>query len=151
MFSAGQKQLLCIARALLSKNKVLLLDEPTANVDMETDKLVQEVVRSYFKECTVLTIAHRMETIIDSDLVVVISGGEAVEVGHPFKLLAEDESDTRIRAKTEFARIVSKTELRWRGQELRHRKCSSKEPARTSISRISKSNDEFIISFKLRN
>ncbi|KFQ24968.1 Multidrug resistance-associated protein 1, partial [Merops nubicus] len=87
--SVGQRQLVCLARALLRKSKILVLDEATAAVDLETDKLIQSTIKSQFEECTVLTIAHRLNTIMDYTRVLVLDRGEVVECGSPDQLLQE--------------------------------------------------------------
>nr|CAI5818825.1 unnamed protein product [Callosobruchus analis] len=100
-FSAGQRQLLCLARAIVRNNKILVMDEATANVDTQTDALIQRTIRRNFKDCTVLTIAHRLNTIMDSDKVVVMDAGECVEFGHPHELLQNSNSF--------FAKMVAET------------------------------------------
>ncbi|EDO44553.1 predicted protein, partial [Nematostella vectensis] len=90
-FSVGQRQLLCLARALLQKCKILVLDEATANVDYRTDRLIQEVIQLKFSGCTVLTIAHRLSTITDYDRIVVIDNHQVAEVGTPMELVRKNK------------------------------------------------------------
>uniref|UniRef100_H2SRT2 Multidrug resistance-associated protein 4-like n=1 Tax=Takifugu rubripes TaxID=31033 RepID=H2SRT2_TAKRU len=86
-FSVGQRQLVCLARALLRKNRILIIDEATANVDPRTDELIQKTIRDKFRECTVLTIAHRLNTIIDSDRILVLDAGNVHAYDVPYTLL----------------------------------------------------------------
>ncbi|XP_010051984.2 ABC transporter C family member 12 [Eucalyptus grandis] len=91
-FSVGQRQLLCLARALLRRSKILVLDEATAAVDLRTDALVQKTIREEFTYCTMLIIAHRLNTIIDSDRVLVLDAGQVAEHDTPENLLSNEAS-----------------------------------------------------------
>uniref|UniRef100_A0A3B3ZW81 ABC-type glutathione-S-conjugate transporter n=1 Tax=Periophthalmus magnuspinnatus TaxID=409849 RepID=A0A3B3ZW81_9GOBI len=87
--SLGQRQLVCLARALLRKTKILVLDEATAAVDLETDTLIQSTIRTQFEDCTVLTIAHRLNTIMDYTRVIVMDRGHISEMDSPANLIAQ--------------------------------------------------------------
>ena len=89
-FSLGQRQLICIARSLLRKPKILVMDEATASIDNTTDAQIQSMIRDNFSGATVLTIAHRLNTIMDSDRVLVLADGEIAEFDEPGKLLQKE-------------------------------------------------------------
>ncbi|KAK8785139.1 hypothetical protein V5799_008496, partial [Amblyomma americanum] len=91
--SAGQRQLVCLARALLRRPRVLLLDEATSHMDGDTDRLVQSTLRDSFAHCTVLAIAHRLDTVLDYDKIVVMAGGRVIEFGHTNSLASDPRSE----------------------------------------------------------
>ncbi|KAM3748774.1 hypothetical protein ACB098_05G133800 [Castanea mollissima] len=100
-FSVGQRQLLSLARALLRRSKILVLDEATAAVDVRTDALIQKTIREEFKSCTMLIIAHRLNTIIDSDRILVLDAGQVLEYDTPEELLSNEGSA--------FSRMIQST------------------------------------------
>nr|CAB3486872.1 unnamed protein product [Digitaria exilis] len=92
-WSVGQRQLFCLGRVLLKRSNVLVLDEATASVDSSTDAIIQDTIRQEFGDCTVLTVAHRIHTVVDSDLILVFSEGRIVEYDTPSKLLKNENSE----------------------------------------------------------
>ncbi|KAK4492454.1 hypothetical protein RD792_003263 [Penstemon davidsonii] len=101
-WSVGQRQLVSLGRALLKQARILVLDEATASVDSATDNLIQKIIRTEFKDCTVCTIAHRIPTVIDSDLVLVLSDGRVAEFDTPVRLL-EDKSSMFLKLVSEYS------------------------------------------------
>ena len=108
-WSLGQRQLLCLGRALLRCSVLLCIDEATAAVDPATDALVQATLRAEFEHATVLTIAHRISTVIAGDRIAVVDGGRLAECGTPDELLADDGSA--------FAKLVAQSRRQQQQQE----------------------------------
>lgn len=102
--SQGQLQLLALARAALRRSKIVVLDEATGHLDVETDRIVQEVIREAFRDSTVLTVAHRVGTIADYEQVLIMEQGRVKEIGDPKRLLQIDGSA--------FARLANAVEAR---------------------------------------
>ncbi|KOM52354.1 hypothetical protein LR48_Vigan09g101300 [Vigna angularis] len=102
-WSMGQRQLVCLGRVLLKKSKILVLDEATASVDTATDNIIQQTVKQHFSECTVITIAHRITSIIDSDMVLFLNQGLIEEYDSPKKLL-KDKSSSLAQLVAEYTR-----------------------------------------------
>ncbi|KAL5005122.1 hypothetical protein ScPMuIL_018578 [Solemya velum] len=125
-FSVGQRQLVCLARALLCYNKIIVLDEATANIDHKTNCQIQQTIRKHFCDCTVLTISHRLNTVVDCDRIMVLDLGELKEFDHPHILLQKEDGY--------FKKLV---ELTGRVQEVR-----LQAQALESYQRISLINDQ---------
>ncbi|KAK8613852.1 hypothetical protein V6N13_101608 [Hibiscus sabdariffa] len=107
-WSVGQRQLVCLARVLLKKRRILVLDEATASIDTATDNVIQETIRQETSRCTVITVAHRIPTVIDNDLVLVLDKGQVAEYDKPGKLL-EDNFSSFSKLVVEFLRSSSKS------------------------------------------
>ncbi|KAK4838023.1 hypothetical protein QYF36_010422 [Acer negundo] len=95
-WSAGQRQLFCLGRVLLKRNRILVLDEATASIDSATDAILQRIIRQEFSGCTVITVAHRVPTVIDSDMVMVLSFGKLLEYDEPSKLMETKSSFSKL-------------------------------------------------------
>ncbi|PNX72297.1 ABC transporter C family member 3-like protein, partial [Trifolium pratense] len=105
-WSVGQRQLVCLARLLLKKRRILVLDEATASIDTATDSLIQKTIREETSGCTVITVAHRIPTVIDNDMVLVLNEGRILEYDNPARLL-RDQSSSFSKLVSEFSRRSS--------------------------------------------
>jgi len=106
--SSGERQLICICRAILRSSKVVILDEATANIDVVTEQKIQRLIEVEFKESTMIVIAHRLNTIINSDKVMVLSFGEILEYDSPQKLMSDPAS--------EFSELLKEIEKEEKGK-----------------------------------
>lgn len=91
-WSMGQRQLFCLARALLRRSRILVMDEATASIDNSTDLILQKIIRAEFADCTVITVAHRIPTVMDCNMVLSISDGKLAEYDEPTNLMKREES-----------------------------------------------------------
>jgi len=113
--SSGEKALICICRAILRKSKVVILDEATATIDLKTEQSIQKIIGKAFKSATMIVIAHRLQTIINSDKVLVMAAGKKKEFGAPQKLLQNPLSNfsklvNRMKAEEDEAAAKKKKE-----------------------------------------
>ncbi|KAK2578495.1 hypothetical protein KPH14_002055 [Odynerus spinipes] len=147
--SVGQRQLICLARAILRKNRVIVLDEATANIDSYTDELIQRTLRIKFADCTVLTIAHRLNTIIDSNRILVMDAGQIAEFGSPYELLNDKPTGLFSQMVKNTGRVMSKTLLQQ--AEIAYRQNSMQCNHELSLESLSENdviscvNEEYII------
>ena len=122
-FSMGERQLLCLARALLLKGKrekehgsfILVLDEATASIDMQTDRIIQKALRDHCKDATVIIIAHRLDTIIDTDKILVLNNGQIEDFDSPKALLSKEHSLfwSLAKATDDFDNLMMKADQKW--------------------------------------
>ena len=101
--SSGEKSLICICRAILRENKIVILDEATANIDIETEQVIQKLIKESFKNCTMIVVAHRLQTIIESDRVLVLDLGKVAEFDKPSVL--------RKRPESHFAKLINEIQM----------------------------------------
>jgi ATP-binding cassette subfamily C (CFTR/MRP) protein 1 len=95
LLSDGQRQLFCLARAMLRSSKILIIDEATASVDLQTDELMQQMILEHFANCSIIAIAHKLQTIGDFDRVALFENGRITEYGEPCQLFADKGSKFR--------------------------------------------------------
>ncbi|BBN10264.1 protein MpABCC8 [Marchantia polymorpha subsp. ruderalis] len=110
-WSLGQRQLFCLGRVLLKRSRILVLDEATASVDSQTDAVMQKIIRKEFDDCTVISIAHRIPTVMDADKVLVLDAGRVKEYGSPSSLLDDSHSEFSSLVREYSARSVSYVDL----------------------------------------
>lgn len=108
--SAGERQIICLARALLSRNDFIIFDEATASIDITTEALVQKIIDERFKEKTMIVIAHRLSTIMECDQVLMLEQGELIESGNPKTLL--EDSDSRFYKLSKILEEEEKAEIK---------------------------------------
>ena len=117
--SVGQRQLVCMARAILRRSKIIAMDEATASVDLETDQYIQTMIRTQFVGCTIVTIAHRLHTIMDSDRILVMDNGSVAEFDSPEHLLQNPEGI--------FSKLVAAAKDETLYAEVRHEDTSASD------------------------